>query len=188
MHTSKAEKLAHHLKIAPLVFALLAFGIANLAWAETSETILKPRDIHVVSGDSFYADGRLMHLLGIDSPEMRQECLNDDKPWLCGIAAFERLKKIVEMQTTPLSCFASGIGEEKMVNVSCFIGDSEVSVMLLHSGHVAASRNASHHYVAAEHAARSAHLGIWKGDFMPPWRWRENHQVMSREQPETLSR
>ena len=43
------------------------------------------------------------------------------------------------------------------------------------AGWALADRDATERYVAIEADARKARRGLWKGEFEPPWEWRQAH-------------
>ena len=137
-----------------------------------------PGEMTVMSGDSFFRDGTLYQLAGIDAPEVEQTCGDLGSRWSCGAEAINKLKKLLEMQIFPMTCYPDHLSEQPNV-VSCFLEDEEVSEILLKSGFVVATPDAEHHYVAAEHHARRASLGIWSGAFVKPWLWRHGQRRSS---------
>jgi len=137
-----------------------------------------PGEMTVMSGDSFSTGGTLYQLAGIDAPELEQTCDDSGSRWPCGEVAFNRLKKLLVMQASPMTCYPAHLSEKPNA-VSCFLEDEEVSEILLKAGAVVATPDAEHHYAAAEHSARRASLGIWGGAFIKPWLWRQGQRLPS---------
>ncbi len=137
---------------------------------------VSPDEMTVRSGDSFFTGGMLYQLAGIDAPEIEQTCGDPGSRWPCGEVAFNRLKKLLEMQASPMTCYPDHQSQKPNV-VSCFLGDEEVSEILLKAGVVAAAVDAEHHYTATEHHARKASMGIWGGAFIKPWLWRQGQRL-----------
>jgi len=119
------------------------------------------RQITVVGGSSFRVGETVYKLAGIQAPAPGQTCDHKGHSWPCGDAAASALRKLIELQASPIHCFVqSGDGP---ASTACFVGDRELSIVLLEGGHVAARPGASLHYVAAERSAKRASLGIWPG-------------------------
>lgn len=169
-----------------LTFFVIAGGILALVfiWPRIQASaddglIFPPGEMTVMSGDSFSAGEKLYQLAGIDAPEIEQTCGDPGSRWSCGVAAFNRLKKLLGMQASLMTCYPDHLSEPENV-VSCFLEDEEVSEALLKAGTVAAAPEAEHHYIAAEHQARRASMGIWGGPFIKPWLWRQGQRLQSK--------
>ena len=55
----------------------------------------------------------------------------------------------------------------------CQVGPKVVGLTMVQNGYAAALPDSFPDYKEAEEQARQAKLGIWRGDFVPPWEWRE---------------
>ena len=140
---------------------------------------VSPSEMTVMNGDSFFTGGKLYQLAGIDAPELEQTCGDPGSRWSCGEVAFSRLKKLLVMQASPMTCYPDHLSEKSNV-VSCFLVDEEVSEILLKAGVAVAAPDAEHHYVAAQHHARRASMGVWGGAFIKPWLWRQGQRLPGR--------
>jgi endonuclease YncB( thermonuclease family) len=47
---------------------------------------------------------------------------------------------------------------------------------MMHTGWALADRHLSEKYVKIEDKAREANRGLWRGQFIPPWKWRERQR------------
>ena len=84
---------------------------------------VSPRGMIVKSGDSFVTGGKQYQLAGIDAPEIEQTCGGPGSRWSCGEVASNRLKKLLEMQASPMNCYPDHQSGKPNV-VSCFLGDN----------------------------------------------------------------
>ena len=142
-----------------------------------------PRDqIRVIDGDTIEVAGQTLDLAGIDAPELGQSCRNRATPTPCGIDAARDLKKIIGLR--PVQCSmarqqpAPGAGgvDRLVSSVVCMSGEEDIAEILLRRGAVAAAESSFPNYLLAEQSARSARLGIWRGPFIAPARWREGER------------
>ena len=54
----------------------------------------------------------------------------------------------------------------------CFVDDEDINAWMVARDWALAYRHYSHDYVAQEERAAKAKLGMWQGEFDPPWEWR----------------
>ena len=54
----------------------------------------------------------------------------------------------------------------------CYAGDHDLNAKMVRQGWALAYRRYSMDYVDAEAAAKDAGVGMWRGEFEPPWEWR----------------
>lgn len=142
---------------------------------KAGEVRLNPRDIHVIDGDSFQAQGQVYDLAFIDAPEIGQVCARDERLWHCGLDAAYALRKIFDMESGPMTC--SVTPHHSTLRADCVTGTIDLSEHLLLEGFVTAQDNAPRHYRMTEDKARDAGLGLWRGTFVPPPQWREGKRL-----------
>jgi endonuclease YncB( thermonuclease family) len=148
-----------------LAGATLLFGVPSFA----AEVLTVPHGrIAVVSGDTIRIDGSDYRLAGIHAPKPDQQCEHRGHAWACGLAAADKLRKLLTLETRPVTCFVQPASGPPPV-ATCMVDDSEISVLMLRSGYVAALPDAAPYYAAAENRAQQASLGIWASTASPPW-------------------
>ena len=54
----------------------------------------------------------------------------------------------------------------------CYLGPKDLNAFMVSEGWALAYRRYSMDYVDDEEAAKSERKGIWRGEFVPPWKWR----------------
>lgn len=127
----------------------------------------------VIDGDTIEIRGQRLRLFGIDAPESSQLCRAENKPYRCGQqSAFALADKIGE-QT--VRCEERDIDRYHRVVAVCYLGKEDLGSWLVKKGMALAFRRYSLDYVAEEDEARAAKLGVWRGEFQPPWEWRAAH-------------
>jgi endonuclease YncB( thermonuclease family) len=121
-------------------------------------------------GDSFRIGEHRIRLLGIDAPELRQTCLdNEGQSWPCGIAARNRMAQLLAQGE--VQCQPEGTDRYQRLLAYCTAGKDDLGARLVGEGlAIAAGR-----YEYEEQRAREAKLGIWQGGFETPRSWRQDH-------------
>ena len=54
----------------------------------------------------------------------------------------------------------------------CYVGQLDLNAWMVRNGWAVAYRKYSMDYIDEEKAAQDNRRGIWKGRFIPPWKWR----------------
>jgi len=136
------------------------------------------RGVSVIDGDTLQIDGHLVQLYGIDAPELGQLCDRGGDLWECGAESALYLQKLVSFEGPPVECSpwddepTDHGGGEVIIGV-CQVGPKVVGLTMVQNGYAVALPDSFPDYKEAEEQARQAELGIWRGDFVLPWRWRE---------------
>jgi endonuclease YncB( thermonuclease family) len=123
--------------------------------------------MHIVDGDSFELGGERVRLDGIDAPELHQDCGGASKPWPCGRAAREALRKAASagaVSCRPIDTDVYG----RSVSV-CEAGGADLAKAMVVQG-LAVSTGLA--YAREQGEARRAKRGIWAGPFEEPASWR----------------
>ena len=137
----------------------------------------EPIDIEVVSGDTFVAAGQKIRLEGIDALEVQQVCTADRRQVRCGETAVSALTRLIRQ--FPVCCRTVRHGADGGILARCFARiygeDYEVNDFMVSAGHALADRSHSLEYVESEERAKQKRLGVWAGEFVPPWEWRRQN-------------
>jgi len=157
--------------------ALLCASVVLAAQPGQSETPVKtPASIagtaSVIDADTLEIKGQRIRLVGVDAPESDQKCLDAGKKFIrCGANAANALDKWIARN--PVSCAVEGKDRYQRFLAKCSVRGSDVQEWLVVNGHAMAYRSYSTAYVPAELKARQAKAGIWGGQFIQPWDWRQ---------------
>ena len=137
----------------------------------------------VVDGDTVHIDNYKLRLEGIDAPEMRQQCKKESfkisffigltfyKDYRCGRVSKEKL--ITKIDTTEIKCISSSKDRYKRYIATCYKGKTNLNQWMVRNGFAIAYRRYSKTYVPDEEFAKENKLGLWKGKFMEPEKWRK---------------
>ncbi len=137
----------------------------------------------IIDGDTIHIDGYKIRLEGIDAPEIKQQCKKASlkilsniglifyKDYNCGIVSKEKLVEKIGRAT--IKCISSSKDRYKRYIATCFKNKTNLNQWLVRNGHAIAYRRYSKKYVTDEDLAKDNKLGLWKGKFMNPEKWRK---------------
>ena len=155
------------IKFMNLLFSFITFS--SLADPLTIEGV--PR---VVDGDTLWISQSKIRLHGIDAPEMKQECFDENNiVWLCGKESKKILSIIIN--SNEITCKGSKRDRYKRLIAKCYIDNVDIASLLVLKGFAVAYIRYSKDYIFEENHAREKKLGIWKGHFSRPSAWRRNN-------------
>ena len=127
----------------------------------------------VIDADTIEIHGQRIRLHGIDAPEGRQTCELDGQPYRCGQQAALALADYIGQRT--VVCEQRDVDRYQRVVAVCHVGGEDMGAWLVSEGWALAYRRYSTDYVDEEDGARTSRRGLWRGEFIPPWEWRQNH-------------
>jgi endonuclease YncB( thermonuclease family) len=134
--------------------------------AESSTRI----NARAIDGDSLRGSLGDIRLIGIDAPELFQECRDGEgRLWSCGREAHAFLRSLVSRGG--LSCEAQARDRYGRALSRCSVnGVDDIGEAMVRAGYAVAFMSTSHQ--ATEADARAAKRGIWRGTFERPQDWR----------------
>ena len=147
-------------KLVTIIVALMLTGTVALA-----------DNFKVVDGDTIVLNGEKIRFSGIDTPELKQTCLQDDQEVACGMSAKMLLVKKIGNNTP--ECISEGKDVYKRTLAECFINGESLSSFLVRSGYAFAYRKYSKKFIKDEDFAKANKLGMWAMTFQYPWDFRK---------------
>ena len=149
-----------------LTFTLILLLPISTAHADITG---KPR---VVDGDTIHIGDTKIRLHGIDAPEIKQTCrTSKGKEQMCGVLAKQALERLVKGQD--VTCKGDTRDRYKRLIAVCYVGQLNINEQMVADGWALAYRRYSTDYVRAETLAKSRREGMWRTEFVPPWKWRK---------------
>ena len=143
-----------------LILGLLA---CNISFAD---------NLKIVDGDTIVLNGEKIRFSGIDTPELKQTCMNGDQKVFCGKLAKMLLVKKIGNKTP--ECIREGKDVYKRTLAECFINGESLSAFLVRSGYAFAYRKYSEKFIKDEEFAKENKLGMWSMKFEYPWDFRKS--------------
>jgi endonuclease YncB( thermonuclease family) len=130
----------------------------------------------VIDGETLEVGGKRIRLYGIDAPELRQTCNDQNNvPYRCGQHASEALGRLIGLQA--VHCEKTWMGKYGSIVAICFSSISQnLNDAMLSAGWAVAWSSDDGHYLGLEQAAKEQRLGLWSGSFMWPAEWRRRHK------------
>ena len=144
-----------------LGIVVLGLLICNISFADS---------LRIVDGDTIVLNGEKIRFSGIDTPELKQTCINGDEKVFCGKIAKMLLIKKIGNQTP--KCIIEGKDAYKRTLAECFVNGESLSVFLVRSGYAFAYRKYSDKFIKDEEFAKKNKLGMWSMKFKYPWDFR----------------
>ena len=152
--------------------AILVISVSALVFFFTY-TDIKSQDIKITDGDTIKINGEKIRFSGIDTPELKQNCIKEGESDPCGITAKQIL--IDKIGNNKVICISEGKDQYKRTLAECYIDDESLSSYLVRSGYAFAYRRYSKKFISDEDYARINKIGIWAMKFEYPWDYRRNN-------------
>ena len=164
-------------KLSLILFSLLFLLIQSNLSISAEKIIIG--NAKVIDGDSIKIGSKKIRLFGIDAPEKKQKCkkitlgffiFNFQKENACGLNSTKFLKK--KIHNREVKCKYDSMDFYKRFLSICFYGELDINQWMVRNGQAIAYRKYSKKYVLDENYARENKVGIWKGSFTKPEKWR----------------
>jgi endonuclease YncB( thermonuclease family) len=134
---------------------------------------VKSQELKVVDGDTIHLNGEKIRFTGIDTPELKQTCINNGVKDPCGVTA--KVILIEKIGDNKVECISEGKDQYKRTLAECFVNNESLSSYLVRSGYAFAYRRYSKKFVPDEDYARINTIGMWSMKFDYPWEYRKNN-------------
>jgi endonuclease YncB( thermonuclease family) len=153
-------------------WAILAISILVIIFVSIN-TEIKSQDIQITDGDTIKINGEKIRFSGIDTPELKQDCIKENIKRSCGLKA----KKILteKIGNNKVICLMEGKDQYNRTLAECFVNNESLSSFLVRSGYAFAYRRYSKKFIKDEDYAKSKNLGMWSMEFDYPWDWRRKN-------------
>ena len=165
-------------KLSLILFSIVVVLILP-SFALSNEKIISGK-AKVIDGDTIKIDEKKIRLFGIDAPEKEQICkkiylsfliFNFQKNYKCGEKTTLALSK--KLKKEKIKCILRDNKDRYKRNIGiCYIKNQDINEWLVNNGYAIAYKKYSKKYVLNEQYAKKNKLGIWKGTFVEPEKWR----------------
>jgi endonuclease YncB( thermonuclease family) len=155
-------------------WTLLLFALLAALWLVQRPPLSDGQMVFASDGDSFTVmidgDRRNIRLLGIDAPELAQNCRDArGRDWPCGRQARDVLAALAP-RGAALACRSEGKDRFDRDLSRCALADGrDLAAQLVRGGWAVAT---TEDYLVEQDLARTRKLGLWQGEFLTPTEWR----------------
>ena len=137
----------------------------------------------IIDGDTVHINTKKIRLEGIDAPEIKQQCKKPflkisaiigfefNKNYLCGVIAKKKL--IDKINYSKIKCITSSKDRYKRFLATCYKDKINLNKWMVRNGLAVAYKRYSKDYLRDEIYAKQNKLGLWKGSFIRPEKWRK---------------
>ena len=137
----------------------------------------------IIDGDTVHINSKKIRLEGIDAPEIRQQCqkvflkisaiigFSFKKNYSCGVISKKKL--VDKINKSQINCISSGRDRYKRYLATCYKDKINLNKWMVRNGLAVAYKRYSKDYLGDEVYAKENKLGLWKGSFIRPEKWRK---------------
>ena len=165
-------------KLSLILFSLLTLIILPTHSVSSEKIILGKAKI--IDGDTIKINKKKIRLFGIDAPEKDQICkktyisfliFNFQKDYKCGERSTLALLK--KLKGKKVKCILQENKDRYNRNIgTCYVINLDINKWLVRNGYAVAYKKYSKKYVLDEQFSLENKLGIWRGTFTEPEKWR----------------
>ena len=130
-------------------------------------------NLKIIDGDTIVLNGEKVRFSGIDAPELKQTCIQNDEKVECGLSA--KMLLVKKIGNNIPKCISEGEDVYKRTLAECFVNDESLSKFLVRSGYAFAYRKYSNKFIKDEEFAKVNKLGMWSMTFQYPWDFRKTY-------------
>ena len=127
----------------------------------------------VIDADTIRIDKFKIRLEGIDAPELKQVCMNNNQTYFCGKVSKIKLQEKIGKKK--VSCILTSKDKYSRYLGVCYVERINLNKWLVRNGYAIAYKRYSKAYVKDEKFAKDNRLGIWSGHFIQPEKWRKKN-------------
>ena len=129
-------------------------------------------NLKIIDGDTIILNEKKVRFLGIDAPEIKQTCIQNDQKVECGV--FAKMLLVKKIGSNIPKCISEGKDVYKRTLAECFVNEESLSKFLVRSGYAFAYRKYSKKFIKDEEFAKNNKIGMWSMTFEYPWTFRGN--------------
>ena len=130
-------------------------------------------EARAVDGDTLDLAGQRVRLFGVDAPEKRQTCEDEDRQtYACGREAQRALAWLI--RHSEVTCETEKKRDiYRRVLATCWVDGIDIGEWMVRRGHALAYIAYSRKYLNDQVRAETLQIGVWRGTFVAPWEWRK---------------
>jgi endonuclease YncB( thermonuclease family) len=126
--------------------------------------------VRAIEGDILEVEGTRYRLVGIDAPDLGQNCLWPNKVIPCGRIAVTALMDLITAAKVTCRPVSDSLSEGPRL-ARCEADGFDIGGNMVHTGWALALPGVSERYAEIQRDAESNGRGLWRGAFVRPWDW-----------------
>lgn len=146
--------------------SIAALLIAMVIGTQSPENKALQGVAQISDGDSLRINRQRVRLIGIDAPELQQNCVKQGEDWACGQASKQALAS--KINSNAVTCVGERLDQYRRLLATCYLGREDLNAWLVREGWAVSYND----YVIDEVLARRDRRGIWASEFEEPHKWR----------------
>jgi len=141
----------------------------------TSSPMVIAGSAHITDGDSLRIQGERIRILGIDAPELGQDCFDEGGQAIkCGVLSSQYMAGLIDGR--PVSCRWLERDKYRRILGHCFVEEADGTVLDLNRAMVEDGWAFSYSsYPREERQALTQKRGMWRWKVQKPQGWRRAH-------------
>ena len=157
------------------------FILFNSAYSEIKFISSIVEKVIVTDGDSLKIGKEKIRLSGIDAPEMKQICYDENHlPYACGHVAKIQLESFIKnSEYSKIYCYYSERDKYNRILGECMLGEQStlnINTYMVYWGYAVAYLRYSEKYIEQQERAKKLNYGLWAGNFDMPEEWRKKNK------------
>lgn len=117
----------------------------------------------ILDGDTLRISDQMFRLIGIDAPELNQQCQRNNSSYQCGLDAKNYLEQLIRGRL--ITCKAGYYDQYGRILTSCFnYNNIDINADMVKSGNAISYPD----YISQQEYAKNNKLGLWAGSFIEP--------------------
>ena len=84
-----------------------------------------------------------------------------------------------QFERLAISSISQSVSVTPAAIAACTVQGEDIEAWMVTNGWALAYRRYSLDYVDEETTAQDAHVGLWRGKFVPPWKWRRGERLQA---------
>jgi len=156
------------------LFGLDEMGEGDISFVSSSPMVIAG-PAHITDGDSLRIQGERIRILGIDAPELGQDCFDEGGEAIqCGVLSSEYMAALIDGR--PVSCRWLERDKYRRILGHCFVEEADGTPVDLNRAMVEDGWAFSYSsYPREERQARAQKRGMWRWKVQKPQDWRRAH-------------
>lgn len=167
------KKGSYIISIIAVILLILLYSWIDLNYSPID---IRSSQVRVIDGDSIVINKQRIRLKGIDTPELKQQCYNNNlkRSEPCGTYAKMKLRTLIGSNV--VSCSYKGVDRYNRHLAYCYVKDKNLNIEVVKQGYAVTYMNNNLLLELHKAIAQTKKQGIWSTNFKLPSGWRKQNK------------